>query len=148
MKKQTAKKSVALKPNSARLKKWVAALESGKYSKIEDSLKGERSNQFCALGVGMKVFELETGTKLSYDGWGDDGWGNNLLPKKVKDWFGLKSRDPKICVTVKTKDIEHKTCNSISCLNDGGLWVDEIDRRIRIDFKTIAAGIRKTFNLK
>lgn len=127
--------------NLANIRKWVKALESGKYRKITDSLRGDLRGQFCALGVGMKVFEKETGTPLTEREWDH---GNGILPKRVMEWFGLGERNPKVCVDVKDLHV----CRRVTELNDKGVYVRKVDGFHAITFKTIAAGIRKTFNIK
>ncbi len=132
----TKKKKVALKLNTPALRKWVAALTSGKYKKVKVQLKGGR-NEFCALGVGCKVFEIETGEKLSRNDWQGD-----TLPERVRDWFGLKSSSPSICVEVE----KQKGCNPIWSLNDDGLtWAGR--NNLEVSFEAIAQGIAKTFKL-
>jgi len=130
-------KKVSLKPNTARLKKWVAALESGRYRKYTGCLEDIDTGKVCALGVAMKVYEKETKTSLP-----KKAWGRYNMPQTVSSWFGLDITNPKICVVVKGE----KVCDNISELNDVGAEIN--NQLYRMSFKKIAKGIRSTFNIK
>lgn len=80
-------------------KKWVAALNSGKYKQTTGALKND--NGFCCLGVLCDVYRKEKKKKL----WEttDDGTclmfsNGGTLPYKVQEWSGIKVRNPKTSV--------------------------------------------------
>jgi hypothetical protein len=90
------------KLNIGHVKKWVKALRSGKYRKIESELytpedeKGKEA--FCALGVAAHLAGVE---KELLDGEAE-------LPVEAREWLGVDLGDPLI----------HG--NYVSILNDGG----------------------------
>lgn len=77
------------------VKRWVAALRSGKYKQGRGSLH-DRDNKFCCLGVlcdlAVKSRVIETPTIRGPRGYhyGDE-W--ELLPARVADWVGLRAID-------------------------------------------------------
>ena len=83
--------------------KWVSALRSGEYEKIEGALARKNSDDklcFCALGV---LCDINAGItsrswgKLDTAGINYDYLGETAtLPKEVAEWAGLKTRDPVI----------------------------------------------------
>lgn len=120
--------------NKTNIKAWVTALESGKYRKTRCQLKSESGGSFCVLGVACRTFEKKEGLKLNDKEWGIDGNDTEgTLPKRVKNWLGLSSSNPRICVEFSDGPL----CSSAIHLNDD----------IRVNFKKFAKGIRKTFEI-
>lgn len=69
--------------NIANVRKWVQALRSGKYPKIDGSLADGRGS-FCALGVAAKLAGIPE-EELIYE---------SFLPSKAMDWLGVEAEDP------------------------------------------------------
>ena len=117
--------SRVLGPNQ---KKWVEALESGKYQQGENFLHSGKG--YCCLGVACAVFEenaeliLETVAKsgdavTSYDG------ADTLAPKyviRVLDLYGSGGEPDKTF---------NESLEDLTQLNDGGTTFKEIAQIIR-----------------
>lgn len=82
------------------LNKWVKALRSGKYEQGQNRLKTLNGQpKYCCLAVLCDLHAQENGT-----GWVDykaSKAGHYLgerhfLPEPVKEWAGLKDRDPQL----------------------------------------------------
>lgn len=118
-----------MKPNKKRIRKWVEALESGKYSQTRMTLRN--SGGYCCLGVACDVSEIGDWNKslheISYE---IEGKGEEeCLPKAVADWYGLEC-DP----TVIVKDLDYPQ-EHLTLLNDDYGY----------DFVRIAGLIRDTY---
>lgn len=111
-------------------KRWVAALNSGKYGQCTGQLKS--GGKYCCLGV---LTELYIKSKKIKNAWSDDGdvklspkgkfQSEGYLPKQIMEWAGLKEQDPMYKETTLSK------------LNDGS---SEVKKRT---FKQIAKIIDK-----
>ena len=78
--------------------KWVAALRSGKYKQVKETLK-KRNGGMCCLGVLCELYRQETGVG-KWEFHKDSGEYEFLgqrgeLPETVKDWAGLNEQDPR-----------------------------------------------------
>jgi hypothetical protein len=72
-----------LNPNA---QKWVDALRSRKYQQAQGHLRN--GDSFCCLGVACDISGIGTWTEYGYT---INHYGNNnLLPKEVRNWLGLK----------------------------------------------------------
>lgn len=71
------------------VEKWVAALKSGDYDQTQGTL--EDSKGFCCLGVGIKVWEEETGK--AWDKTEEGRLKGDTLADyqgpEVMEWYGL-----------------------------------------------------------
>jgi len=79
-----------LEPNKSRIKKWVAALRSGRYRQVQCSLSAKQpdgSFSYCCLGVAQLVARREGGPNCKLA-------GRLFLNQKVAKWFGLTTQDP------------------------------------------------------
>lgn len=103
--------------NIKNVKKWVKALESGKYKQGKNCLSNEK-DELCCLGVVCKL----AGMKPRNRG-GDIFFGTEhaYLPRKARRWLGIDDEDPFIG--------EERAAD----------WNDEKD----YSFKQIAKEIRK-----
>lgn len=126
--------------------KWVKALRSKKFNQGQDLLcqnitdsKGKTIKAHCCLGVLCDLYNKEhTGKdqlKVNYDKSGFYYYNRNaeVLPKKVMQWAGLKSRYGEFTAGCRLKK-EFRDYESLSELNDGGA-----------SFKTIANFIEKNY---
>lgn len=105
------------------VKKWVAALRSGKYNQYRGSLKNEET--FCCLGVACDLYKNEVG----------GSWVNRFfevsvsesssscLPVTVRNWLGLKS-DNGVYYNNSLGLAIHSRC--LSSDNDRGKTFNEI----------------------
>ena len=106
--------NTAGKPNLPLMRRWIKALESGKYKQAQGRLKRTHGTQqsFCCLGVlrdlEPKVFEGETriqnqlpeegvakfcGSKFRQDhyaGMNDDGYSFKEIAAKLRQQFKIK----------------------------------------------------------
>lgn len=125
--------------------KWVKALRSKRFNQGQDLLcqnitdsKGKTIKAHCCLGVLCDLYNKEhTGKdqlKVNYDESGFYSYNRNpeVLPKKVMDWAGLKSRYGEFTGVCAPK--EFCGYESLSELNDGGA-----------SFRTIANFIEKNY---
>ena len=104
-----------------RLMKWVDALESGKYTQTEGTLK-DAYGGFCCLGVACDVSGLGK--------WDKDGFylkEDGGLPKKVVDYFGLED----------STGFEVKKGSYI------GKFLTDLNDAAGLSFKQIAKYVRK-----
>lgn len=62
---------MSLKINKRQLKKWIAALDSGKYKQGKNNLHNECG--YCCLGVGCEVLIPEKLLSINADGFIDGG---------------------------------------------------------------------------
>ena len=118
--------------NKDNLCKWVKALKSKKYQQTVNELRGHAQGEFCVLGVACDVYEKTTGDKVHYD-----KISNEVLPLKVKRWYGLSSKDPVIAVGVGKKQNRRMVRRPCSELND------DYD----VTFKQFAPALAKNFGL-
>lgn len=74
-----------MKPNKTRIKKWVAALRSGKYQQATNRLSRKLPDGkfgYCCLGVAQLVCRREGGPKVNLA-------KNFTLTHSVAKWFGI-----------------------------------------------------------
>src|SRR5271165_2259693 len=62
------------------MKKWVAALRSGKYKQTRGRLHNKRGGGYCCLGVLCEISGMEFNP--------NDG----MIPYSVENWSGLRTR--------------------------------------------------------
>ncbi len=108
--------------NKKNIKKWVAALRSGKYKQGAFTL--HRKNKFCCLGVACELYQREVGgleiKKEIKEFLVDDGYREDicvcydgdsyLLPNKVRNWL----------------DLSYPFQNGLASMNDEGKSFEEI----------------------
>jgi hypothetical protein len=106
--------------------KWVVALRSGEYEQGTGQLRMD--DQYCCLGVLCDLHSKEDNTagwKPSssfaddFDYHTEQAKEGGLLHPAVRDWAGLDSVDPLICINTSVSE-------NISTLNDGGKTFAEI----------------------
>lgn len=140
--------------NKENMRKWVEALESGKYRKTKGALhkKKQHGGGFCCLGVATDLYLKEQGRKWTRSPPGDDelyyltpkqqkdkvrtqfeGEGG-LLPPDVVRWLGLKDSNP--VLANKAKGAAESV--SATSANDAYDW----------SFKKIAAALRKRYGIE
>lgn len=87
-----------LKPVKSRIRKWVARLNSGKYTQYRGGLVkrvyDELPKRHCCLAVACEVYIAEK--HLSRRKFWNVAGHNGTLPKDVAEWFGFESPDPKL----------------------------------------------------
>lgn len=116
-------------PNKERLLLWVEALESGNYQQGRGHLRytDEETEQttHCCLGVAAEVCERNGGAKFVNP-------GGAFLHFEAQEWYGLGryAYNPNL-------ETEDGDLLSATTLNDSKGF----------DFPTIAAAIRRTFDL-
>jgi hypothetical protein len=102
-----------MKPNKKNIRKWVAALRSGKFKQGQGALK-KTDDTYCCLGVACEI----SGT---INGWEEDSFSSTLfpqgfrvmlLPPPVSEWLGIDEADPVL--------LKKKTENTAANLNDYG----------------------------
>jgi hypothetical protein len=87
-------------PNLDNIRLWMDALRSGEYAQGTGSLHDTVSNTFCCLGVACDV-AFRNGVTIEamvYDGDTDMCYDGEaaFLPRKVIDWLGIESNNPRI----------------------------------------------------
>ena len=110
--------------------KWVAALRSGDYKRVNGCLKGGRG--FCCLGVLCDIHAKEVGGEWT-PGFKDAtfryGGDDNYLPSLVVEWAGVSSHTPRV-VEGPLADMNDGMADNV----DGfGMIADAIER----DWETI-----------
>lgn len=112
------------------MKKWVAALESGRYKQTKGTLRQQnkdgKSYGHCCLGVLCDIYAKETGkgnwekcheTSLDRDFKVSDGSRSSTdLPNEVKEWAGMLSQGGRLDTPLKLEDAGE--INSLIELND------------------------------
>ena len=78
------------------VKKWVAALRSGEYTKGRGQLHNGNTNSYCCLGVACMVYQKDRGDLDIVIGSGDYAGSTfngevTSLPHAVQQWLGLSS---------------------------------------------------------
>lgn len=73
--------------NKDNVRKWVAALRSGKYEQTTSFLYD--NGRYCCLGVLCEIAGIQ------HEGRFFDG-EDNFLPARAKDWIGVFDSDPLI----------------------------------------------------
>lgn len=119
-------KKFKLGPNQ---KKWLRALESGKYRRGQCLLKVDYGKGFlyCCLGVACEVAGVDWSKQPDDDrGYVVDG-EDGVLPKRMIEWLGVFGCEGE---TAPDDDLTHP---SMVKMND----------RLDLSFKKIAARIRK-----
>lgn len=99
------------------LKKWVAALRSGKYTQTTGQLS--RRGSFCCLGVACEVFGAtftERGDRASYKD-GDTEYADDYMPPLLADELGLSEDDQKRFV--RMNDSEKYSFSAIADFIEG-----------------------------
>lgn len=93
-------------------KKWIQALESGKYKKGTERLRSGK--EFCCLGVLCDIYIKETGLgEWKGDGVVEVSEGHkhfSVLPVSIKEWAGLKTINP----TIESSDRDVKTIAEVN----------------------------------
>jgi hypothetical protein len=114
------------------VKKWIAALRSGKYKQGQfrlHTIDDNGTSKFCCLGVACDL-AVKAGVinKPKINEYGDFIYNREVavLPKKIMKWLGIKSNDGSV------EELKH----SLIGLNDSG-W----------SFKRIASYIEKNWHL-
>ncbi len=118
-----------MKPNKARIRKWVKALRSGEYQQGKDALR--KGDKFCCLGVACDLYakahpekvtwmyqEVRGGAEsLGYIGYefpsGDPQVA--VLPEPVMEWLGIEEDNP---ILIPTADDDSHDSFCASELND------------------------------
>lgn len=101
-----------------RVKKWVAALESGEYKQGQFYLHDAENQTYCCLGVACDLSGLgEWDDKTDYKSYGLNvwDWSDVALPFPVMKYYGLT----------------HKQEAELISLNDNGSSFKEIAKVIR-----------------
>ncbi len=104
------KKSERLTPTKSEIKKWVAALRSGKYNQAAGALQNERG--YCCLGVACKIFIPKDKLELV------DGFISGGMPVRQEN-------SPRWLDDI-IDDLDSITGMWIPQLNDSGYTFDEI----------------------
>jgi hypothetical protein len=115
-------------PMERRRSLWIEALRSGDYKQCTgylQSIREEHGIGYCCLGVACEVYikcggDLKTEFVHEYVNYGKD---NQLLPRKVKEWLGIKTTDGEFI----NEDGEN---SRLTDTNDGGATFEEIARII------------------
>lgn len=110
-----------MKPNKKNIKKWVEALESGKYLQGMAQLRTPRTEsysgktEYCCLGVAASVggFTIKD---------------EKLLPPRVQKWLGIEEKNPKL----------EKS-------NGRSSYASDLNDVYRLTFPEIAQCIRRTY---
>jgi len=99
------------------VKKWVAALESGKYKHTTEMLQDDCG--YCCLGVAIRVYEEEMG--LEHRDMIDDRVKDETLSyyPAVKEWLGLQG------------DTGQFNGGDLACINDRNVNFDEVIKTIK-----------------
>lgn len=109
--------------------RWVEALRSGKFKQGQEMLSYEIDGEtkHCCLGVLCDLYNKE-----KHRSWADLHInGDEILPKKVAHWAGLRSQNPNVTYA--------KTVTTLSAFNDGNaVREDKNDEVIQLDFNGIA----------
>ncbi len=108
-------------------KKWVAALESGKYKQTRGYLKNEKGGGYCCLGVLCDLYCKEK--KVTQDSVFTER--ETLLPFVVREWACLPDGMP----DTKSYRTRKGGVANLADLNDGR----------KMNFKQIAEVIKKDF---
>jgi hypothetical protein len=100
---------------------WLAALRSGKYKQGHGAL--QVNDMYCCLGVLCAISPFADEAQMRPDGsvyyieTSESGYRQDqegILPRHIKDWAGLESRNP---------SASHST---LASLNDQGATFEEI----------------------
>lgn len=114
------------------IKKWVAALRSGKFRRGESELakrvKGKHV-EYCCLGVLCELAKKEGIVEKAYQDGYSIYYGNEryYLPQEVKDWAGLRS----------TQGSRGSEKQSLAYLNDSGNSFNRIADVIESDVDSL-----------
>jgi hypothetical protein len=111
--------------------KWIAALRSGKYRQVKETLK-KRNGGMCCLGVLCDVYAKENpqnkeakweygSTSKAYSFLNSEG----DLPVSVYEWAGLENHDPNTGVQKFTDDHDRNYTHTFSSLNDNAGYTFE-----------------------
>lgn len=129
-------------PDKERLRLWVAALRSGEYQQARGALV-KRVNgvtSYCCLGVACEVaiangLKVEVAEQETRGGFGPARSYDNeytLLPKSVREFYGLEDSDPYLPMNPTNED---SSVNLASSLNDDhGFSFEEIAEAIEYAF--------------
>lgn len=117
--------------DNANVKKWVRALESGKYEQTIGEL-ASTDGDFCCLGVacevaiknGVKLTKKQKGHTIFYDK------QSGVLPTVVKKWLGLRT-DSGSFKTPEASYPENIIEMDLTELNDNGDSFKEIAKVIK-----------------
>lgn len=122
--------SKQMKPNKARIRKWVNALRSGQYKQANGTLR-EGQDTFCCLGVACEISGLSEWKNVvpgdpdyMYAYLGD----TQQMPVKVANYFGLDEGNPYIVLNKKGDE------EGLAQLNDGGKSFKQIANLIEKNF--------------
>lgn len=119
-----------IKPNKARIRKWVAALRSGKYKQTKRQL--QRDDAYCCLGVAQRIFKGKPLSRIE----------KNLgyMTHSCARYFGLVGKDP---------DSGHEIVANPPLLltkkHGRKIPATELNDRLGWNFKRIANAIERTF---
>lgn len=117
-----------MKPNVENIRKWVEALNSGKYKQCKGRMFDPSKTEYCCLGVACQLHADENRGEF------DDNGGylrcSQYLPWKVMEWLGVDSCNPGLVC----KDIVAKTVPAT-----------HINDKLEHSFKDIAEAIEETY---
>ena len=104
---------------------WTHALTSGEYEQCQDRLR--RDDSFCCLGVLCDLYMQKHPFEARWHERGGEGWffqhqasmacEEQLLPKIVMDWAGLKDPQGGVHYDIGTDD---RASFTLAQLNDEG----------------------------
>lgn len=99
--------------NKRRIKRFIEALESGKYRQIPSSLRIE--DRYCAMGVACDVSGVGqwVNKNVAYAYESDSEWDSQLLaPGEVIDYYGF--RDSTVDYIMEMNDSQNLTFKDIA----------------------------------
>lgn len=101
-------------------KDWVAALRSGDYLRGTGELR-TKSNLFCCLGV-LCNLHAQAHPEIAAPQWVSGRYlgVESYLPREVREWAGLESRNPEVLGDFRGGRV------SLSTFNDSGHSFSEI----------------------
>lgn len=119
-------------PNKDRLRLWVKALRSDRFTQAKGTLVKWNDNRdarigHCCLGVATEV-ALENGFPDTFNVWEE---GHELMAPSVGGWFGLNRQDPPIYRQPHGHELRASEAND----------------RLSWDFNQIADAIEKYYEL-
>lgn len=121
-------------PNLINIKKWIAALRSGKYTQGKAVLKSTEG-EMCCLGVAtdlyIKEHDFEWGPPVQIEGitprmgctFDTEG---EYLPVPVQEWLGIDTKNPEL-ESLQTNDDDVRLFDEATYFNDeSGLSFEDI----------------------
>lgn len=125
-----------IKPNKARIRKWVAALRSGKYQQTFGQL--QKGDAYCCLGVAQELFK---GSPLSPS---EKTFGN--MTPSCAEYYGFNENE-------KFKSLKYRgkfpiiSTDPLLLTKKNGRWTyaSALNDTYRWNFKRIANAIERTY---